>query len=175
MLSTSACWRPAGWSLVLDGPALVRAVDSVVHGRLAVAVLSATSKLCVELLEHARGDLRYRHTAEQWIDVVPDVALVGPSGGLLDLQKPEPVGQCYAQGRFRSGASLLVDLDEQPIEDAAKAASESRPPRRYYVLTDQGRQQLAGMIRAAKQDPRFRSLDFGVVNQFRLLRFEATR
>jgi len=33
-----------------------------------------------------------------------------------------------------------------------------RPPRRYYTVTDEGREALAGLLETARQDARFRSL-----------------
>lgn len=80
-------------------------------------------------------------------------------------------GVMYPLLRRMLNEELLID----GWEDAAKAAAEGRPPRRYYVLTDQGRQQLGGMVRSAEKDNRFRGLDFSVVASFRLLRFGGTR
>lgn len=79
-------------------------------------------------------------------------------------------GVMYPLLRRMLNEGLLAD----GWEDAKKAAAEGRPPRRYYVLTEKGRQQLGGLIRTAQRDSRFRSLDFGVMNYFRTLPFGAT-
>ncbi|WP_159080798.1 PadR family transcriptional regulator [Nocardia suismassiliense] len=42
-------------------------------------------------------------------------------------------------------------------EDPA-TITESRPPRRYYRLTELGRDELVGKLRAAQADPRFASV-----------------
>ncbi|MGW5227485.1 PadR family transcriptional regulator [Nocardia niigatensis] len=47
-------------------------------------------------------------------------------------------------------------------EDPA-TITQKRPPRRYYELTDQGKLELAGMVRAAAADRRFTSLNLGWV------------
>lgn len=48
---------------------------------------------------------------------------------------------------------LLVDGWEDPA-----SIKEKRPPRRYYELTDKGREQLGGLIRQARRDPRFAAI-----------------
>jgi PadR family transcriptional regulator PadR len=44
----------------------------------------------------------------------------------------------------------LIDGWEDPAAIEGK-----RPPRRYYQLTNEGRQALGGMIEQARQEPRF--------------------
>ncbi|GGL41204.1 PadR family transcriptional regulator [Nocardia jinanensis] len=39
--------------------------------------------------------------------------------------------------------------------------TERRPPRRYYELTEHGKLELAGTVRAARADRRFSALDLG--------------
>jgi len=39
--------------------------------------------------------------------------------------------------------------------------TEKRPPRRYYQLTDQGRHELGAVVRAARADRRFATLQLG--------------
>jgi PadR family transcriptional regulator PadR len=46
----------------------------------------------------------------------------------------------------------LLDGWEDPVE------ASRRPPRRYYVLTDKGRRELAGALKAARADIRFADL-----------------
>jgi len=41
------------------------------------------------------------------------------------------------------------------------ATGAKRPPRRYYELTDVGRSELGGLLRAAESDARFRGLNLG--------------
>lgn len=43
-------------------------------------------------------------------------------------------------------------------EDEADTGG-NRPPRRYYELTDLGRRELGGLLQAARNDQRFRSLN----------------
>lgn len=45
-------------------------------------------------------------------------------------------------------------------EDPA-AIKEKRPPRRYYELTDRGRDELGSFVREALRDPRFSGLSGG--------------
>jgi PadR family transcriptional regulator PadR len=49
----------------------------------------------------------------------------------------------------------LVDGWEDP------AVIQGRPPRRYYELTDQGRQELGAVLHAAESDARFATLRLG--------------
>lgn len=51
-------------------------------------------------------------------------------------------------------------LSEGWLEDDWESAAEvrKRPPRRYYRLTDAGRQQLGAVVRQAAQDSRFAQL-----------------
>jgi PadR family transcriptional regulator PadR len=51
----------------------------------------------------------------------------------------------------------VTDGWEDPTTITAK-----RPPRRYYVLTERGRSQLGAVRERARQDARFRDLNFGV-------------
>ncbi len=48
-------------------------------------------------------------------------------------------------------------LSDGWLEDHWEERSESkkRPPRRYYTLTDKGRDNLGGVVRRAESDPRF--------------------
>ncbi|AVH24872.1 PadR family transcriptional regulator [Nocardia cyriacigeorgica] len=45
-------------------------------------------------------------------------------------------------------------------EDPA-TLTDRRPPRRYYELTDYGRQELGGLLRSARADRRFSAIDLG--------------
>ena len=50
----------------------------------------------------------------------------------------------------------LTDGWEDPTTIAKK-----RPPRRYYELTDDGKRELGGVVRAAQHDTRFAGLNLG--------------
>ena len=64
----------------------------------------------------------------------------------------------------RSGVlypTLQRMLDEGWISDGWEEQGEvraKRPPRRYYELTDEGREQLGALLSEARQDVRFRSV-----------------
>lgn len=52
-------------------------------------------------------------------------------------------------------------LDEGWLQDGWEEQSEvhaKRPPRRYYKLTDKGKSELGAVLKAARQDTRFRAL-----------------
>jgi PadR family transcriptional regulator PadR len=50
----------------------------------------------------------------------------------------------------------LADGWERPEE-----LTESRPPRRYYTLTEKGLRELGALLVTAQADPRFRGLQVG--------------
>ncbi|MEV5718036.1 PadR family transcriptional regulator [Amycolatopsis mediterranei] len=54
-------------------------------------------------------------------------------------------------------------LDDGWVDDGWESAEEARkrPPRRYYVLTEKGREELGRLLQTARNDPRFRGLGLG--------------
>lgn len=108
--------RPAA---VPDCLALVRVRNPVLDRRPAIAADPAATQLGAELLQHLGGDLADRHVAEGGGDVVADTPLVSPAGGRLDLMDTQPRVQRRAEGGFRAGVALLVDLVQQSGEDSA--------------------------------------------------------
>jgi hypothetical protein len=59
-----------------DHPAFVFTVGSMLDERLAVTAVPTPAQLRVELLQHARRDLRERHGTERRPDGAVDVAAV---------------------------------------------------------------------------------------------------
>ncbi|MGW3997979.1 PadR family transcriptional regulator [Amycolatopsis sp. NPDC004772] len=55
-------------------------------------------------------------------------------------------------------------LDDGWVDDGWESAEEAhkRPPRRYYVLTDKGREELGRLLQATRNDPRFQVLGFAL-------------
>jgi PadR family transcriptional regulator, regulatory protein PadR len=89
-------------------------------------------------------------------------SLVQVAMALLDRPDEKRWGYDVAkQAGVRSGVlypMLSRMLDEGWLTDGWEdpaAITKRRPPRRYYELTDEGRQQLAGVVRAAQRDVRF--------------------
>jgi len=79
----------------------------------------------------------------------------------------DPQGQHWGydltrRAGVRSGALYPIlhrMLDEGWLEDGwEEEPTEKRPPRRYYMLTDYGREQLGGHLAAAERDVRFKGL-----------------
>lgn len=62
-----------------------------------------------------------------------------------------------------SGHSVSRMLDEGWLLDGWEdtATVQGRPPRRYYELTDTGRQSLGALLCAARSDARFTRLNLG--------------
>lgn len=64
-------------------------------------------------------------------------------------------GVLYPQLDRMLGAGWLEDHWEERVE------GQKRPPRRYYTLTDEGREGLGGVIRRAESDQRFVNMKWG--------------
>ncbi|MDN5852240.1 MAG: PadR family transcriptional regulator [Actinomycetia bacterium] len=90
-------------------------------------------------------------------------ALVQVAKAMMDVPTGRHWGyELSKSAGVRSGVMypiLTRMLDEGMVkdgwEDDAIAATEKRPPRRYYVLTGHGQAVLSELLRDAKTDPRF--------------------
>lgn len=85
------------------------------------------------------------------------------------MADPEARHWGYSLGKdsgVRSGVlypMLRRMLDDGWVDDGWESAEEAckRPPRRYYVLTEKGRDELCRLLQTARSDPRFRGLALG--------------
>jgi hypothetical protein len=109
---------------VPDLPAIVRDARPGVDRRLTVsAAVTAASELGVELLEHLRGDLPYRHVAERGFDRAADVATVAIERRLLGLVRTQPRLQGLPERDTGTDVALLVDLAHETTADPLRFAS----------------------------------------------------
>jgi hypothetical protein len=73
----------------------------------------------------------------------------------------DQIGSSFSRGHLdqRALGDRRHDADVLHVPYWRRAAVRERPPRRYYTLTDEGVDQLGGILQRARSDSRFRAMN----------------
>jgi hypothetical protein len=89
----------------------------MVHGRPAVAEISAAAQLGVELLQNLGRHLANGEVADSWLNVSPEGRFVSATCALFHVMHSQPRLDGGIKGRFGRCVLLLIDFGEQPSQD----------------------------------------------------------